>query len=193
MAVKVNNLPCSSCIDLRGEKWTERYCRRRNANTTSKEKQKRKGVRRTGWGASREEGNVTGKRSARAPQAFGYRAPAASRAPCASGTAPSAAPRARWGATPRTSPLAPLPRGGRFPFLLCLLVVCGNTSGADVCRRHRGSVLAAQHSAGWSPEQPVLTVLLINMLQRSYRSWQNVPLRTALGTRRPSFLLPPFY
>lgn len=128
MAVKVNNF---SCIDLPGEKWTERYCQRRNANATSNEKQKRKRVRRTCWGAfwGGGECNGIGKHRARTEQAVGRWAPATSQAPCESGTAASAAPHAGWEATPTHQPADSSAKDVLISFFLFsfyLHIVCAN-------------------------------------------------------------------
>lgn len=66
----------------------------------------------------------------------------------------------------RTSQLTALPKR-HFIFLSSFYshVVCANASAAAVCCRRRGSVLDAQHSAARSPQQPVLTVPLIKMLE----------------------------
>lgn len=68
---------------------------------------------------------------------------------------------------------------------------CTNTSGAEVCCRHRGSVSGAQRPAAWTPQRAVLALLLINMLELP--ELIKHLFGTAPGTVRPSFLLTPFY
>lgn len=89
------------------------------------------------------ECNVMGKRGARTEQAVGHQAPAAARARREAGTAAPVTPTHQPADSPAKEVVSSF-----FLFSFYLHIVCANASDAEVCCRHRGSVLDVQRSAG---------------------------------------------